>query len=166
MPGMKWRGSLAFDFFVGKAASGRHRDAAIEWDGGQHHLPQYYFGVDLAVIRARDRAKNLYCGEHSIDLLRIDVSVPLEAIPRVIARFLRDTSTTPGSTSVCRFVGRHYAAGANAAAPAGTTASGVPQPATTRSTTPTAVSTAAPRVKQRPRPRIVVEADSIEGDRS
>ena len=106
MPNMKWRGSLAFDFFVPRKPGVRERDAAIEFDGGQHFMPTNSFKVPLAVVQARDRAKNLYCGEHAIDLLRIDDTVPLDAFSKIIGRFLRDTAASPGTQSICRFVGQ------------------------------------------------------------
>lgn len=66
-------GSLKFDFVVFQDDKVQF---VIELDGEQHYRPIDYFGgIDkYNQVYANDRIKDLYCQEHGIDLVRIDVS--------------------------------------------------------------------------------------------
>lgn len=66
-PGLRYKQPLFFDFYIPKY------NLCIEYDGKQHTHPVKLFDKTdpFEVRQRRDHIKNVYCKEHSINLLRI-----------------------------------------------------------------------------------------------
>lgn len=98
--------SLKFDKFI------TSERAAVELDGEQHFDPETYHNThsddSFERIQRRDVAKNEYCVENSVSLLRISHSEALK-MEEHITTFIQDVrEARKGERIIIRFVGREY----------------------------------------------------------